>query len=206
MAHKHVFPALLLGMVLPIACSEGTSPETAPGVPQGRPTVPAGVWRSALNGPHPRLLGPAGYLEKLAADKPELYKEVKAQERLLLAARIVQAVEGLPPETQDRHIQRALSTVRRGITNVHQDTWLAMERVAQTFDAFHDAIAPEDRQKMIEWLNGHLGVYVDDENAFHNSTMTKIHCYLEIAYATWGEVTFHPSATDCTYSGGRWPE
>ena len=40
---------------------------------------------------------------------------------------------------------------------------------------------------MIDWLNAHLASFRDDENPFHNSSLSKILTYLRIAYATWGE-------------------
>ena len=172
--------------MLSLACAGGAKLPAAAPVPRGHPRVAAGIWKASLAGPHPRLFGPPAYLKQLAADKPALYQQIKVQNDTLSAC-VVQAIEGLPKDTQDRYVARAMSAVNRGVTNVHQDTWSAMQRVAVTFDSFHDAISPEDRQAIIDWLNAHLGVYVDDEGAFHNSTMAKSYCYLQVAYATWGE-------------------
>ncbi len=46
---------------------------------------------------------------------------------------------------------------------------------------------------MIDWMNPHLESFTDDESAFHNSTPSKMLCYLRIAYGTWGE---NPRAGD----------
>ena len=40
---------------------------------------------------------------------------------------------------------------------------------------------------MVDWFNAHLERYTDDENAFHNSTLSKILVYLRIAYVTRNE-------------------
>ncbi|HEX2973372.1 MAG TPA: hypothetical protein VHP11_13640 [Tepidisphaeraceae bacterium] len=159
--------------------------QNAPEIPKPKPLIPQAAWASALK-EHPRLLGPRSHLRALAAAKPREYQEIRG-EKSLLALGIVHAVQGLPPDQIQPFIQAALQNVARGVTNVHQDTWLWLMDVALTFDLFHDAISPSDRQKMIDWMNAHLGQFTADENAFHNSTLSKILCYLRIAYATWGE-------------------
>ena len=161
-----------------------TTPSAAE-IPKPNPRVPAGSWAGALK-QHPRLLGPPGLVQELAKAKPELYRQIRSS-NLLWARGIVQAVEGLPREEIDRLVQQALAHVERGVTNLHQDTWVWLTDVAATYDLFYDHISPADRQRMIEWMNPHLAEYTDDESAFHNSTPSKMLCYLRVAYATWGE-------------------
>jgi hypothetical protein len=156
-----------------------------PTIPTPAPRIPNGAWASALES-HPRLLGPKGFIQERARKHPELYADLKGSDQLL-ARGIVHAVEGVGEEDIQRLIARALRRLERGITNEHQDTWIWLTDVALTYDLFHDRISPEDRQRMIAWLNPHLEGYTDDEHAFHNSTPSKALCYLRIAYATWGE-------------------
>ena len=164
---------------------------SAEGVPRPAPKIPAGAWSHAL-GEHPRLPGPRTHLQSLARSKPNAYQEIHSS-RSLLATGITHAVEGLNGPPIHEFIQKALTNVTLGVTNRHQDTHLWLSEVALTYDFFFDAIPPLDRQRMIEWMNAHLTEYTEDENAFHNSTLSKIQCYLQIAYATWGE---NPKAKD----------
>ncbi|MGE5609937.1 MAG: hypothetical protein ACM359_11835 [Bacillota bacterium] len=159
--------------------------QNATEVPRPNPRIATGAWAGMLK-EHPRLLGSRIYLQGLAKAKPQDYQAIRG-EKSLLARGIAHAVEGVPPEEIEALIQAAMKNVARGVTNVHQDTWIWLMEVALTFDLFHDSITPADRQKMIEWMNAHLGQFAIDENAFHNSTLSKILCYLRIAYATWGE-------------------
>ncbi|MDH7570738.1 MAG: hypothetical protein QHJ73_14250, partial [Armatimonadota bacterium] len=139
------------------------------------------MWRE-----HPRLLGPRAHLRNLAAQKPEAYREIRAS-NALLAAGITHAVEGLSRERVAPLIAAAQRHLAAGPTNRHQDTWIALNEVALTYDLFHDLLTAEERTAMVEWLNAHLGFYTADESAFHNSTLSKILCYLRVGYATWGE-------------------
>jgi len=159
--------------------------QVAPGVPKASPRVATGAWASSL-GKHPCVLGPAEYLKEAARAKAQLYKEIQGSKGLLQVG-IAHAVDGAGAERIGPVIEAAMKNVQRGVTDVHQDTWIWLMDVAMTFDLFHDQILPADRAKMIEWLNAHLEKYRTDENAFHNSTLSKILCYLRIAYATWGE-------------------
>ena len=159
--------------------------QALPEIPPANPRVAAGSWAEALTR-HPRLLGPAGFVQEMAAAKPDLYSQIRSSGHLW-AKGITNAVEGLPAEEIDELVRRALRNVDRGVTNVHQDTWVWLTEVAVTYDLFFDHIAGADRQRMIDWMNGHLAAYTDDESAFHNSTPSKMLCYLRIAYATWGE-------------------
>lgn len=154
-------------------------------VPAPHPQVLNGAWNSVLH-ERPRLLGPRERLQSLAKAKPKAYEEIKGL-RSLMAEGIVHAVEGIDPQRVQIHIGNAMKNVARGVTNIHQDTWIWLTDTALTFDLFHDAIPPASRAEMIEWLNGHLDQFTTDENAFHNSTLSKILCYLRVAYATWGE-------------------
>ncbi len=154
-------------------------------IPRPAPHIQAGAWAEVLK-EHPRLLGPRARLQALARSKPQLYREIKGQNSLQ-AAGIVNAVEGLPREKIEVFLRSSRAHIQRGVTNVHQDTWIWLTEVAETYDFFFDALPPADRAAMVEWINGHLGRYTDDENAFHNSTLSKILCYLKIAYATWGD-------------------
>ena len=154
-------------------------------IPQPDPRIAAGAWQGAL-GQHPLLLGPTGYIREMAKTKPGLYRELKSSGHLE-AKGIVNAVEGIPREEIEGLVKDALSELDQGVTNLHQDTWVSLTKVAMTYDLFYDSISPADRQRMIDWINPHLAGYTDDETAFHNSTPSKMLCYLRIAYATWGE-------------------
>lgn len=184
-----------------------------------RPLIAAGSWAGFLND-HPRLFGDARHLRDLAAAKPEGYREIRtlkgdqwfenithdhARKGPLIPAAIVHAVEGLGADEVRPFIDKALAYVAGGPSNIHQDSWLQLEQVAITYDAFFGEITPADRQRMIEWMNAHLQTFVDDENAFHNSTLSKMYCYLRIAYATWGENpmarTFRDHALVTLYEG-----
>jgi hypothetical protein len=131
-------------------------------------------------------MGPPEHLKALARTKPEEYRALR-QGDSILAVGIVRAVEGVDEERVEPFLERAERNIARGITNIHQDTWIWLEQAALAFDLFHDAISPEDRREMIDWMNAHLEAFTEDEGAFHNSTLSKILCYLQIAYATWGE-------------------
>ncbi|MBE3123553.1 MAG: heparinase II/III family protein, partial [Planctomycetes bacterium] len=135
---------------------------------------------------HPRLQGPPEFLKALAKAKPDIYKQMQSQ-NWFGAVALVHAVEGVPRDRIDPFLAAARKKVAAGITNVHQDTHLALTEVALTYDAFYDAIPPEERRAWIEWLNAHLAAYTSDEGAFHNSTLSKAQCYLQVAYATMGE-------------------
>jgi hypothetical protein len=154
-------------------------------IPKPAPLIPPGAWASALK-EHPRLLGPRAHLKALAQARPLVYAAVKPVDSLL-AASVVHAVDGLPRERIEPHLRTARGHLQRGVTNVHQDTWIWLSEVAMIYDFFFYAIPAAERTAMVDWMNGHLGKYTDDENAFHNSTLSKILCYLQIAYATWGE-------------------
>jgi hypothetical protein len=138
------------------------------------------------------LPGPVAELKKRAAEEPVLYEVVRSRDSLL-ASGITEAVEGIPVERKNAFIRSVMEKVRKGPTNLHQGTWIAMTEAARVYDFFFDSITPEDRAAIIDWLNAHLDVYRADENAFHNSTLSKILCYLRVAYATWGE---NPRAKD----------
>lgn len=179
----------------------------APDIPAPAPRIAPGSWAEALN-QHPRLLGPPGFVRELAKEKPEVYAQIRASGHLM-AKGIVHAVEGLPGEEIEKLVARAMARLERGVTNLHQDTWVWLTDVALTYDLFYSSISPGDRQKMIEWMNPHLAAYTDDESAFHNSTPSKMLCYLRIAYATWGEnpmaKEFHDYALRKLYEGRLLP-
>jgi len=107
--------------------------------------------------------------------------------RGIMTEAIVHAVEGLGEPRIRNHVDKALSAVTCGVTNLHQDTWLRLQHATFTLDFFDDHIDPAGRDAIIEWINAHLATYTDDENPFHNSTLSKILCYLRIAYATRGD-------------------
>jgi len=186
-------------------------------IPQPAPLIPNGAWAGALER-HPRLLGPQGYVQELARRKPELYQLIRNDETIFttgdirqameadparhsfevfqtaaFAAGIRHAVEGLPEERVAAFVAAAMERVARGVTDQHQTSWVWMTDVALVYDLFHAHISPADRERMIAWLNPHLEVFTDDENPFHNSCLSKILCYLRVAYATWGE---NPRAKD----------
>jgi hypothetical protein len=168
--------------------------EPAPTIPAPAPRIATGSWATALQ-QHPRLFGSKEYLRGLATSKPEEYRRLK-QLHELIPVGVVNAVEGVPFKDANAFIQKAMQRVAHGVTNVHQDTWIGLEEVAVTYDLFYDQISPADRAKIIAWFNAHLGKFTIDENAFHNSTLSKIMCYLRIAYATWGENPQAPAFRD----------
>jgi hypothetical protein len=164
------------------AAARGEEPAA---VPPPAPQIAAGAWRPVFQG-HSRLLGPKEHLQAMAKAKPDQYKSVKATNSLL-AVGITHAVEGVPHSRIDPLVAAAMKTVEQGPTNLHQTTWIALNEVAETYDFFHDEIPAAQRRAMIDFLNAHLEKYTDDENAFHNSTLSKILVYLRIAYATRDE-------------------
>ncbi len=176
-------------------------------IPKGAPRIPSGSWGPMLKA-HPRLYGSKEYLQALAKAKPEAYKEIRKDESVL-GVGITHAVEGAPREKIQPLIGYARQRVAAGITNAHQSTHLALTQVALVYDFFYDVLTPDDRRAMIEWLNGHLGRYAADEGAFHNSTMSKIECFLQVAYATAGDnpraMEFRDYALKKLYEGGVLP-
>lgn len=192
-----------LALLLPLLCSPAaraqapappmavTSPATA-AIPVGAPLIAGGAWAQVLTAVHPRLLGPADHLRALAKAKPEMYANFKSPDSVrdnILAAGLVQAVEPgtLSSEQMKPYIETALRNAERGPTNAHQDSWIWMQDVVLAFDFFHDALTPEQRKKMVDWLNLQIDSFKDDESGFHNSIQPKILTYLRIAYATQGE-------------------
>jgi len=157
----------------------------APMIPPAAPRISDGAWSSVLQS-HPRLLGPEGFVKQRAEQYSALYADLKGSDQLL-ARGIVHATNGLDEEVIGSLIAKALQNLDHGVTNLHQDTWVWLTNVALTYDLFFDHISPDDRKRMLEWINPHLATYTDDEHAFHNSTPSKMLCYLRIAYATWGE-------------------
>ena len=151
-------------------------------IPRPAPRIAGGAWAATLK-EHPRLYGSKAYLQALAKAKPKEYNIARTG-NWLQAVGIANAVEGVPREKIEPFIATAKKHVAAGVTNAHQDTHLALTEVALTYDFFYDALSPEDRSAMIAWLNGHLAKFTADENAFHNSTLSKIECFLQIAYAT----------------------
>jgi len=181
--------AMAAGLTL-ASCRAGTAQTSgfaAGDIPAPHPLIANGAWASVLKGGHPRLLGSKAYLVALAQAKPAGYQEVKSINDDVRAAGVVCAVEGLPKEAVQPWIDRAMSDVARGVTNEHQDTWIWLTQVAEAYDFFYDQISPADRGKMVDFLNAHLGEFTIDEGAFHNSTLSKVLCYLKVAYATWGD-------------------
>ncbi len=180
-------------------------------IPVPAPLVPNGAWASALDR-HPRLLGPRGHVQEMAREKPDLYRLIRNDPTVSTAGDIQKAmaadparhsfevfqtaafaagirhqIEGLSPELIAPFLLAAKERMARGVTNRHQDSWVWMTDVALVYDMFHEHLSPEDRQATIDWLNPHLEAFTDDENPFHNSCLSKIQCYLRVAYATWGE-------------------
>ncbi|MCD6405907.1 MAG: heparinase II/III family protein [Planctomycetes bacterium] len=182
--------ALLVVAAFGPACVAGAV-RAAKEVSKPVPRIPDGAWADTLS-EHPRLLGPKQRLAERARTMPQFYAVVRSHGSLV-AAGIANAVDGIVPERIDKYIADAASEVAKGVTNIHQTTWVRLTKVAETYDFFHDSISAEDRRAMIVWMNAHLEAYKGDETAFHNSTLSKILCYLRIAYATWGE---NPRAED----------
>jgi hypothetical protein len=186
-------------------------------IPAPAPRVRDGAWASALAG-RPRLLGPPEHVLAMAKEKAALYRLIREDETIftagdirrtmaadparhsfevfqtaVFAAGIRNRVEGLAPDVVAAFIAAAKERLARGVTNRHQDSWVWMTDVALVYDMLFDHLSPADRQAMIDWLNPHLEAFTDDENPFHNSCLSKILCYLRVAYATWGE---NPRARD----------
>jgi hypothetical protein len=162
-----------------------TAAEKGPEIPPPQPKIANGAWAAVLQ-THPRLLGPKTHLKDLARSKPDEYRIVQGSESLT-AVGIVEAVEGAAAERIKPLLEMARRDVARGVTNVHQDTWIWLNETALVYDQFQEKIPADQRAAIVQWLNGHLEKYTDDEGAFHNSTLSKILCYLRVAYATWGE-------------------
>jgi hypothetical protein len=154
-------------------------------IPNPAPEIENGAWANALGG-HPCMFGSQDYLKALAELKPQIYDEIRTN-RSLMASGITHCIEGISNERIQSFIASAMKTVDKGVTNVHQDTWLDLTQVILTYDFFFHEISKPDKEKMIEWMNGHLTEFTTDENAFHNSTLSKILCYLRIAYGTWND-------------------
>jgi len=183
-------------LLLVVLCLGLGAASTCAGAPPPNPLIPNGAWADVLKS-HPRLLGPPAYLKERAKEKPAEYAVMKSiVGNLDEAAGIVYAVEGLPKEQVQKYLDRALRNVSRGPTDLHQDTWIYLEQAAHAYDFFHDQFTPEQRKAIVDWMNAHLGTYLTDENAFHNSTLSKIRCYLKVAYATWGENPRAPEFRD----------
>lgn len=173
-----------------------SSPAAEPviAIPTPNPTIATGAWATVLHA-HPRLVGSAEHLRQLAKTNPQAWQRARTAQSVL-ADGVKHVIEPLPQEVVRQHIAAALKHLDRGVTNEHQDTWIRLEYVTIVYDFFHDLIPPPDRQKMIAWMNGHLEQFTADENAFHNSTLSKVLCYLRIAYATWGENPRAPEFRD----------
>jgi hypothetical protein len=185
----------LLGAAIPVAVVLGLGATLrAEVVPKPAQQIAAGEWAGTLKA-HPRLYGSKAHLQALAKAKPEAYEEI-AKGTYLQAVGVAHAVEGAPRERIDPLIAAAKRKVAAGVTNVHQDTGLALTEVALVYDSFYDVLTPEDRRAMVNWLNGHLGKFTADENAFHNSTLSKIECFLQVAYATAGDNPRAPAFRD----------
>jgi hypothetical protein len=159
--------------------------------PAPAPRIATGAWIESMK-EHPRLFGSKSFLRDQAKAKADLYQRIKSDNSLLTKC-VVEAVDGLPKDKVADLVAAVMKNVAKGVTNIHQTTWLALNDAAITFDAFHDSFTPEERKKVMEWMNGHLGKYTEDEGAFFNSTMGKTMAYLNIAYATAGE---NPRAGD----------
>lgn len=157
-------------------------------IPAPAPRISTGAWVAMLR-EHPRLFGSRAHLKALAQSKAALYERwVKStSDDYLPAAAIRHAIEGLPQGQIDGWKKKALENVTRGATDLHQDTWIWLNETATIYDAFFESFSPDERKQIVDWMNAHLEKFKTDENAFHNSTLSKILTYLRIAYATQGE-------------------
>ncbi|MGA2497621.1 MAG: hypothetical protein ABSH20_07755, partial [Tepidisphaeraceae bacterium] len=154
-------------------------------VPRPNPMVPAGAWAASLK-EHPRLLGPRAYLKGRVQQRPQDWQQIRQAQELPMLG-VAHAVEGRTRQQVEPHIREAMKNIGRGVTDIHQDTWIWLTQVVMVYDQFHDLLTPQERRQIIDWINPHLEKFVCDEGAFHNSTLSKVHCYLRIAYGTWGE-------------------
>lgn len=195
--NQHVMAACLAhglaAAYLAVGAAMATGTED-PQIPAPAPLIASGSWAPTLTA-HPRLYGSREFLQALARSKPEAYKEIR-QGKFLHAVGVTHAVEGVARERAEPFIAEARKHVAAGVTNVHQDTHLALTHVALVFDYFHDLLTPQERREFVEWMNGHLGRYTADESAFHNSTLSKAECFLQVAYATLGENARAPEFRD----------
>ena len=171
--------------------------------PAPAPKITTGAWSDCMK-EHPRLFGSKSFLRDQAKAKPDLYQRIKSDNSLLTKC-VVDAVDGLAKDQVHELVAAVMKDVAKGITNTHQGTWEALNKAAITFDAFHDSFSPDERKKVIDWMNGHLEKYTTDEGAFFNSTMEKTMAYLNVAYATTGENPragdFRKHAIDKLYCG-----
>jgi len=162
-----------------------SGPLFAQEIPAGNPVVETGAWSKDL-GKHPILYGSKERLKALAKENPRVYGEIRNASALEFRC-ITQAVEGLDKRIIDKTIAETMNTVNKGPSNKHQDTWIELTNAAFVYDFFYNELGDSNRKKIIEWMNATYDFYRDDENAFHNSTMSKILTYLRIAYATWND-------------------
>jgi len=161
-------------------------------VPRGAPLIANGAWSNLLDGGHPRLIGSTDALVVRAKTQSALYAGVK-NDHTLVSDAIVNVVEGADRDRIGMYIDLALGNVSHGTTNEHQNTWIRLTDSALAYDLYYDRFTPGERKMLIDWMNTHLTAYTEDEGAFHNSTLSKIACYLKVAYATWGD---NPKAKD----------
>ncbi|MEI7904510.1 MAG: hypothetical protein WCI43_03730, partial [Candidatus Firestonebacteria bacterium] len=160
-------------------------------IPAANPIVKTGGW-SAILGTHPVLFGSKERLRALAKENPEAYGEIRKEKELMFLC-ITQAVEGLKKDKIESVIAQIMKKVDAGASNKHQDTWTDLTDAALVYDYFYEEIPAEKRKKIVDWMNAVFEGYTDDENFFHNSTLSKILTYLRIAYATWKD---NPKAKD----------
>jgi len=164
-------------------------------IPSASPLIPNGAWATVLTGTnHPRLIGPKDFLVSLTNEKKKLYNEIKAEIvtikssfNTIVGAGVEHAVDRISDARIATYVAEADQYVKEGATNAHQEAWLKINHVAQTFDFFYDKIPAEKRKAMIKYLNDHLSVYTTDEWGLSSNIFCKIFAYLHVAYATWGE-------------------
>jgi len=117
-------------------------------IPKPAPLIASGAWAGVLK-EHPRLLGPRAHLQALAKAKPDIYKLTRT-ENTLLAVGVTHAAEGVARERVEPFIHDAMQHVNRGVTDVHQDTWIALASVAQTFNEKQSNLTPLANRWRIE--------------------------------------------------------
>ncbi|KAF0240534.1 MAG: heparinase [Planctomycetota bacterium] len=165
-------------------------------IPKPNPRIAGGAWAKTLQ-THPKLLGPVDHLKALSKAKPELWKELESNGKdgrsLLETGLVYAATGGSNAQEAQKYVAVALALAKRGVTNAHQDTWIALATGALTYDLFHDKFTEEQRKEMLDWFNGHLGKFTEDEIAFHNSTMSKTRALLLVA---WGTSPENPKAKE----------
>jgi len=145
---------------------------------------------------HPRLLGSRQELQALAQARPEAYKRTAAAARQagagdherMVSIGLVCAVEGDEKLAREA-VALAMKYVNGPIQKGHVTFAHDLARCALVFDLCHDAWTPEERAKLIAYVNATVDANVDSEtHVFHNGWYGYKHWGIGLAcYATYHE-------------------